>query len=52
MDMQDVTRQKNELINMGVLEENIYFEYESRYKRRQSSVEKIIRCCYWRRFYL
>lgn len=34
LDRQDITRQKRELVNMGVLEENIYFEYESRYKRR------------------
>lgn len=28
---QDINRQRRELINQGVEEENIYWEYESRY---------------------
>jgi len=30
---QDVAYQRRELLNKGVLEENIFFEYESRHKR-------------------
>ena len=31
---QNVDYQRRELINKGVIEKNIYFEYESRSKRR------------------
>lgn len=31
---QDIDRQKRELINQGVSEDKIYWEYESRYKTR------------------